>query len=130
MVTAVTSSVRASFLSCCAKERYLGRNTYVPKGKGQQKEILRIVETGILLASDGEEAKDGLWENGVYLSSDGFIYHIYAQPWRGGIRAHVSGKRTVGEYLRWVDGLFRPGQVPSEFSGVHYRAARKLRELI
>jgi hypothetical protein len=26
--------------------------------------------------------------------------------------------------------LFRPGEVPSESSGIHFRAARKLRELI
>jgi hypothetical protein len=40
------------------------------------------------------------------------------------------GKRKVGEYLRWVDGLFQPGTLPSENNAIHFRAARKLRELI
>ena len=83
-----------------------------------------------MLAADGEEVKKGLWESGIYLGADGFVYHIFAQPWRDGIRGHISGKRAVGEYLRWVDGLFRQGELPSETSGVHFRAARKLRELL
>ncbi|MCI0486907.1 MAG: hypothetical protein L0229_09930 [Blastocatellia bacterium] len=102
----------------------------MPKGKGQQKEILKIVETSTLLAGDGQEVQNNLWESGVYLGADGFVYHIFAQPRRGGIRVHVSGKRAVGDYLRWVDGLFRAGELPSESSGMHYRAARKLRELL
>ena len=91
---------------------------------------MAIAETGTLLGSDGDEVKKNLWESGVYLGPDGFVYHIFAQPSQTGIKAHISGKRPVGEYLRWVDGLFRHGELPSESTGVHFRAARKLRELL
>ncbi len=85
---------------------------------------------GIALVAEGDELKKGLWENGVYVSNDGFVYHIIADRIRGEIKASVIGKRPIGEYLRWVNGLFNPGEVPAESSGIHYRAARKLRELI
>ena len=96
----------------------------------QQKEALKIALDGTVLGSEGQEVKKGLWEAGVYLGADGFVYHITATQGSGGIKKIIQGKRAVGEYLRWVDGLFRPGELPSESNGVHYRAARKLRELI
>jgi len=99
--------------------------------KGQSRsEAVQVAVDGALLGFEGEELKKGLWENGVYLGADGFVYHITASLGRGGLQKTVAGKRAVGEYLRWVDGLFRPGELPSEANGVHYRAARKLRELI
>lgn len=96
----------------------------------QQKEILEIALGGTVLGSEGRELKKGLWETGVYLGKDGFIYHITATQKSGGLHKSIKGKRTVGEYLRWVDGLFRPGELPSASNGVHYRAARKLREML
>ena len=93
-------------------------------------EAVQIAIEGTLLGCDGEELKKGLWENGVYLGKDGFVYHITARQAQGGLQKTVAGKRAVGEYLRWVDGLFRPGELPSEANGIHYRAARNLRELI
>jgi len=91
---------------------------------------VEIATAGSPLGVEGKELKKGLWENGVYLGTDGFIYHIIVRQARGGLQKTVAGKRAVGEYLRWVDGLFRPGELPSEANGIHYRAARKLRELI
>ena len=100
-------------------------------GKGvSRKEPLQIAIEGSVLGCEGQELKKGLWENGVYLGTDDFVYHITARQARGGLQKTIKGKRAVGEYLRWVDGLFRPGELPSEANGVHYRAARKLRELI
>ncbi|MEK6300456.1 MAG: hypothetical protein AABO41_07010 [Acidobacteriota bacterium] len=93
-------------------------------------EPLQIAIGGTALGVDGDELKRGLWENAVYLGTDGFVYHVTARQARGGIKAAIASKRQVGDYLRWVDGLFRPGELPSEVNGVHYRAARKLRELI
>ncbi|HZM91213.1 MAG TPA: hypothetical protein VFF31_32125 [Blastocatellia bacterium] len=99
--------------------------------KGQSRtEAVQVALEGSLLAFDGDELKKGLWENCVYLGKDGFVYHITANQARGGLKTTVAGKRAVGEYLRWVDGLFRPGELPSEANGIHYRAARMLRELI
>ncbi len=94
------------------------------------KEPLQVALDGPALAFEGQELKKGLWENAVYLGTDGFVYHIVARQARGGIQKTIAGKRAVGEYLRWVDGLFRPGELPGEANGIHYRAARKLRELI
>lgn len=94
------------------------------------KEPLKTAIEGTLLDADGREVSKGLWENAVYLGVDGFVYHVAANQTRGGIEKKIVAKRAVGEYLRWVDGLFRPGEVPSQSSGIHYRAARKLRELI
>jgi len=93
-------------------------------------EPIQIAIGGTALGIEGDELKRGLWENGVYLGTDGFVYHVTARQARGGIKAAITSKRQVGDYLRWVDGLFRPGELPSEVNGVHYRAARKLRELI
>jgi hypothetical protein len=95
-----------------------------------KKDPVEIALKGTLLGSEGREVKKGLWENSVYLADDGFVYHITAYQGRGGIVTKIAGKRAVGEYLRWVDGLFRPGELPGEANAVHYRAARKLRELI
>ena len=96
----------------------------------ETKDPVQIALGGSLLGSEGREVKKGLWENTVYLGADGFVYHITAHQGRGRIETKIAGKREVGEYLRWVDGLFRPGELPSESNAVHYRAARKLRELI
>jgi len=85
---------------------------------------------GTKLEADGPEVNQGLWEVGIYLGTDSFVYHIVAEASGGVIDYTIISKRQVGEYLRWVDGLFRPGQVPSETAGIHFRAARKLRELI
>jgi hypothetical protein len=93
-------------------------------------EAVQVAIEGSLLGFEGEELKKGLWENAVYLGKDRFVYHITARQTRGGLQKTVAGKRAVGEYLRWVDGLFRPGELPSEANGIHYRAARMLRELI
>jgi hypothetical protein len=100
------------------------------KKGSQQKEAVQVALKGTLLGSEGAELKNGLWEACVYLGADGFVYHINARQARGGIQTVIAGKRATGEYLRWVDGLFRPGELPSESNGVHYRAARKLRELL
>lgn len=98
----------------------------IPKGKA----VAQIAVEGTALGMEGREVKPGLWESGVYLGRDGFVYHIYADDGRGEVQTHVAGKRAIGEYLRWVDGLFRTGEIPDESNGIHYRAARKLRELI
>jgi hypothetical protein len=99
------------------------------KEKGR-KQGIQIALQGSLLGFDGLELKKGLWESAVYLGADGFVYHITSHQTRGGLQNTIEGKRSVGEYLRWVDGVFRPGELPSEANGVHYRAARVLRELI
>jgi hypothetical protein len=99
-------------------------------GASSNKSALQIATEGTLLGEDGRELKKGIWESCVYLGTDGFVYHIIAHQDKGSVRTRISGKRSVGEYLRWVDGLFNPGQVPGESNAVHYRAARKLRELI
>jgi hypothetical protein len=96
----------------------------------ERKDAVQTALSGSLLGSEGREIKKGLWENTVYLGTDGFVYHITAYQGRGRVKAKVAGKRAVGEYLRWVDGLFRPGELPGESNAVHYRAARKLRELL
>src|ERR1051325_11870794 len=89
-----------------------------------------IVNQGILLEKDGEELRKSLWENAVYWGADNYVYHLLAEQTPKGLKVLILGKRPVGEYLRWVDGLFRPGEIPSESNAIHYRAARKLRELI
>lgn len=66
----------------------------------------------------------------MYLGSDGYVYHLTARKLRGRIVFNVAGKRSVGEYLRWVDGLFVPGDLPAPSNAVHYRAARFLREIL
>src|SRR5215210_4494687 len=96
----------------------------------KRKEAVQIAIEGTALGNEGRELKKGLWETGVYLGTDGFVYHINAEQRRGGIQTTIAGKRSTGEYLRWVDGLFRPGELPSESNGVHYRAAKMLRELL
>jgi hypothetical protein len=96
----------------------------------RQKEAIEVAITGTVLGNEGRELKKGLWETGVYFGTDGFVYQIKAEQTRAGLRATIAGKRSTGEYLRWVDGLFRPGELPAESNGVHYRAARKLRELL
>jgi hypothetical protein len=102
----------------------------MPNKGSQQKEAVQIAISGTVLGNEGRELKKGLWEAGVYLGTDGFVYHINARQARGGIQTTIAGKRATGEYLRWVDGLFRPGELPGEANGVHYRAAKKLRELL
>ena len=100
-------------------------------GKGaKSKGSIEPAVEGTPLEVDGPELRKGLWEVGVYWGADAYVYHIVAEMQRGGIHHTIISKRPVGEYLRWVDGLFQPGQVPSEPSGLHFRAARKLRELL
>jgi hypothetical protein len=94
------------------------------------KDPARIATESIALGTEGLELKRGLWESGVYLRDDGFVYHITARQARGQVAVRIEGKRAVGEYLRWVDGLFKPGELPTASNAVHYRAARKLRDLI
>lgn len=108
----------------------LGRNEAMSSKGKSRSEAIQIAIEGTLLECEGDELKKGLWESAVYLGKDGFVYHISARQARGGLQKTVAGKRAVGEYLRWVDGLFRPGELPSEANGIHYRAARKLRELL
>jgi hypothetical protein len=102
----------------------------VDNDQPSKKDAVQKAIQGTLLGSDGSELKKGLWENCVYLGPDGFVYQIVAEQRRGGLQTKIAGKRAVGDYLRWVDGLFRPGQLPDESNGVHYRAARLLREII
>lgn len=90
----------------------------------------QIFSRGELLGKDGREIKKRLWEESVYLAPDNFVYHFSINQIRGNLNIVVKGKRNIGEYLRWVDGLFRPGEIPSEANAIHYRAARKLRELL
>lgn len=92
--------------------------------------VINKVITGTLLGSDGNQLKKGVYELCVYLGPDGFVYEITGESLRGGLSVKVNSKRAVGDYLRWVDGLFRPGELPSEAMGVHYRAARLLREIM
>lgn len=96
----------------------------------KKKDYSQVARESTLLGNEGSELKSGFWENGVYLGKDGFVYHITARVKRGEISAHVIGKRSVGEYLRWVDGIFKPGELPAASNAIHYRAARKLREII
>jgi hypothetical protein len=102
----------------------------VDSSKQSKKDAIQRAIQGTLLGSDGSELKKGLWESCVYLGPDGFVYQIVVEQKRGGLQTRIAGKRAVGDYLRWVDGLFRPGELPDESNGVHYRAARLLREII
>ena len=102
----------------------------MPDKSPKQKEPFEDALNGTLLGNEGQELKKGLWETCVYLGKDGFVYHITATQKASGIQKKIQGKRAIGEYLRWVDGLFRPGELPSESTGIHYRAARKLREML
>jgi hypothetical protein len=100
------------------------------KGGSRQQEYAEIAETGTLLGTDGRAIRGQVWEVGVYLAKDRFVYHLLAEEQGGELKIRIASKRSVGEYLRWVDGLFRPGEIPSESNAIHYRAARKLREVI
>src|SRR5215212_11100074 len=122
-------SIAACISSCALRAAVVFCRNYYMSNKGpqqkegsQQKAPLDNAMNGEPLGVEGRELKKGLWEIGVYLGKDGFVYHITASQKAGGIHSKVQGKRTVGEYLRWVDGLFRPGELPSESNGVHYRA--------
>jgi hypothetical protein len=91
---------------------------------------LGTITGGTLLASEGEQLAKGRWERCVYLGTDNFVYELETSNARGDVKSRVAGKRTIGDYLRWVDGLFNRGELPSESNGIHYRAAKLLRELI
>ncbi|MGH9765006.1 MAG: hypothetical protein ACREDR_22445 [Blastocatellia bacterium] len=93
-------------------------------------DVTERVLSGKLLGSQGNQLKKGLYEVCVYLGPDGFVYEVWGEKSKGGLKAKIKSKRAVGDYLRWVDGLFRPGELPGESSAVHYRAARLLRELM
>jgi len=88
------------------------------------------IKGGTLLASEGREIARGLWERTVYLGTDNFVYELEASKGPGQVNSRVAGKRSIGDYLRWVDGLFSRGELPAESNGIHYRAAKLLRELI
>jgi len=89
-----------------------------------------VITGGTLLASEGRELARGLWERSVYLGADNFVYELEASKGPGEVNSRVAGKRKVGDYLRWVDGLFTRGELPAESNGIHFRAAKLLRELI
>ena len=91
---------------------------------------LGTITGGTLLASEGEQLARGRWERCVYLGTDNFVYELETRKASGEVKSRVAGKRKIGDYLRWVDGLFNRGELPSEANGIHYRAARLLRELI
>lgn len=94
------------------------------------KVLQQLLAQGVLLGKDGRELKKGVWETSVYLSKNNFIYHLTAESVRDQVKITIAGKRAIGDYLRWVDGLFHPGGIPAEENAIHFRAARKLRELI
>jgi hypothetical protein len=98
--------------------------------KARQGQYEQIKSEGTLLGSDGSVFRGGIPEVSVYVAPDRFVYHFVASEKRSEITVRIAGKRTIGEYLRWVDGLFRSGEVPDESNAVHYRAARKLREML
>jgi hypothetical protein len=108
----------------------LGRNGLMSNKGAGRKQAIQIAMQGALLGFEGVELEKGRWESAVYFGADGFVYHIASRQVRDTLQHTIQGKRPVGEYLRWVDGLFRPGELPSEANGIHYRAARMLRELI
>jgi hypothetical protein len=99
--------------------------------KNNSSHSIQRAVSGTLLAAEGDELTKGLWERTVYLGPDDFVYQIAVldRP-GGGLEKLIVGKRAIGEYLRWVDGLFTPGVVPSSENGIHLRAAKKLRELL
>ena len=109
--------------------QFLVRNKDVKKNKISAVDISTIIG-GKLLASEGREIAKGLWERSVYLGADNLVYELETSERPGDVKSRVAGKRRIGDYLRWVDGLFRPGELPAESNGIHYRAARLLRELI
>ncbi|HET9529100.1 MAG TPA: hypothetical protein VFQ92_02020 [Blastocatellia bacterium] len=96
----------------------------------QSRKYPEALSGATVLNAEGRQINEDLWESGVYLGTDGFVYYVYAEEKKGQIKTTVLGKRSVGEYLRWVDGLFVPGTLPSESNAVHFLAARRLRELI
>jgi hypothetical protein len=102
----------------------------MPDNKNQPKQSIGALAGATVLSFEGHQLEEGLWEIGVYLGKDGYVYYIYAEQKGGQVKKTVLGKRKVGEYLRWVDGLFLPGTLPSENNAIHFRAARKLREFI
>jgi hypothetical protein len=102
----------------------------VQSGKPNTKDASEQALSGTLLGNEGRELKKGLWERSVYLGKDGFVYQLEAGHSRGALKTKVVSKRKVGDYLRWVDGLFAPGGLPDQSNAIHYRSARVLRELI
>lgn len=98
--------------------------------RARPSDAIRRVLSGSLLAAEGDKLANGLQERSVHLGPDGYVYQLATSERRGVLQTSIVGKRAVGEYLRWVDGLFRPGELPGEENGIHFRAARKLRELI
>ncbi len=96
----------------------------------KKRDYSAIALNSTMLASEGEALLNGLWENGVYLTDNGFVYHITAEREGNALHTEIISKRVIGEYLRWVDGLFKPGEVPAAYNAIHFRAARRLREII
>ena len=98
--------------------------------KARQPQYAQIKSEGTLLGTDGSTLRGGVPEVSVYVTPDRFVYHFVASEKGSEVAVKIAGKRTVGEYLRWVDGLFRSGELPDESNAVHYRSARKLREML
>ncbi|HUK91206.1 MAG TPA: hypothetical protein VLZ81_12445 [Blastocatellia bacterium] len=98
--------------------------------KQDSKDVIAAALAGTLLGNEGREVSKGVWERSVYLGADRFVYQLEPSQARGALTIRIVAKRSVGDYLRWVDGLFAPGELPGESSAIHYRAARMLRELL
>jgi hypothetical protein len=94
--------------------------------------VIKAAFDGTVLANDGKQFSKGIWEFGVYLGTDGFVYFIEATTKQNEMRYRVMRKNTVGEYLRWVDDIHSggSGQLPAEDNNIHYQAAWALREII
>ena len=94
--------------------------------------IIKAAFDGTVLANDGKQLSQGIWEFGVYLGTDGFVYYIEATTKQNEVRHRVMRKNTVGEYLRWVDDIHsgNSGQLPAEANNIHYQAAWALREIL
>src|ERR1700733_104695 len=91
----------------------LVRNNLEEKSRPEGKDAIGNALACTLLASEGQELKKGVWERCVSLGADGFVYQIEPIQTRGALKIKMVAKRKVGDYLRWVDGLFAPGELPA-----------------
>jgi len=94
--------------------------------------VIKTATDGKLLARDGKELRQGIWESVVYLGTDGFVYYIEAATKRDDVNCKVVRKNAIGEYLRWVDDIHggSSGLLPSQDKKIHLDAAWTLREII
>jgi len=90
----------------------------------------KLLTEGAPLAEAGERLRNGIHEHLVILGHDGFVYSIKAETDGGKDKITIERKMRPGDYLRWVDELYSGGNLPSDSTGIHYRAAFKLREII